>query len=52
MKLEIEITESDIELFKDIVYKNKSVTWEYQLDSGEPIKVEFISEEEKEQRDA
>ena len=50
MKIEVEITEGDIELFRDIVYNNDTLDWQYDTAEGVPIDVEFISEDELEQR--
>jgi len=45
-KLEIVITECDLEDFNNIVYNNKNIHWSYPLDGVGLIDVEFISEQE------
>lgn len=50
IKIEVGITENDIEMFKDIVYKNQRIKWDYESKTGEIVKIEFISEDEMEQR--
>lgn len=52
MKIEIELTAYDVEIeFMDVVRRNETVEWYYDTAEGVPIDVEFISEDEKEQRD-
>ena len=48
LHIDIDITESDIEtVFKEIVYNNKTETWEYIDSSGKfSISVRFMNEEE------
>lgn len=50
-EINIPITEYDLELFKDIVYKNEELYWEFETQDGELIQVNFMSEDELEQRE-
>ena len=41
--IEIDITEGDIELFKDVVYDGEIIEWSFEeINTGEEIKVRFI----------
>ena len=50
MKIEIPITEFDIELFKDMLVDNETINWEFKSDTGEMVHVELMSEDELKQR--
>jgi len=49
-KIEVVVTEDDLECFKDVVYHNNSMIWQYNLENGEPVDIEFVSEDESSQR--
>ena len=49
-KLVIELTECDLEEFKNVVYNNKSLKWDYTIDGVGDVEVEFIPEDEAFQR--
>lgn len=48
-KVQIELTENDIELFKDLVNKHiKEVIWEFECEiTGEPVSIRLIKEEQE-----
>ena len=49
-KINIPITECDLEELKDVVYSNSTIHWSFDTEEGETIQVEFMSEDELEQR--
>lgn len=49
-EINIPITEYDLEEFKDVVYMNLSFNWSFDTQDGETIQVNFMSEDELEQR--
>jgi hypothetical protein len=49
--INIPITDWDLGEFRDIVYKNKSFQWSFDTEYGEKIWVNFMSEDELEQRE-
>jgi hypothetical protein len=49
-KLEIQITENDIEEFKEMLKYNTTITWQYKTDDDKLIDIEFMSEDECFQR--
>ena len=49
--INIPITEYDLGDFRDIVHKNKSFQWSFDTEYGEKIWVNFMSEDELEQRE-
>jgi len=49
-EINIPITEYDLEEFKDVVYMNLSFDWSFTTDDGDTIQVNFMSEDELEQR--
>ena len=49
--IEIPITEYDIEMFKDVAYDDSSFQWSFDTEYGERIWVDFMSEDELEQRE-
>jgi len=49
--INIPITDWDVGEFRDIVYKNKSFQWSFDTEYGERIWVNFMSEDELEQRE-
>ena len=51
MKIEIDLTENDLEAFKEMLQKNETITWFFEEEEGRTIEVVFMSEDEKEQRD-
>ena len=51
-KIELAIDESDLKGFEDIVYKNKNIHWHVPLKGVGLVDIEFISEDEYEQREA
>lgn len=51
-RLEVVITESDLEDLKRIVYENSSIHWEKSLDGVGFIDIELISQDEYIQREA
>jgi hypothetical protein len=47
----IPISESDLDLFKDIVYDNSTIEWSFPTEKdGEWIDIVFMSDDEHEQR--
>ena len=50
-EINISITEYDLEELKDVVYMNLSFNWSFDTQDGETIQVNFMSEEELEQRE-
>lgn len=48
--VDIPISESDLEDFKDIIYKNDTITWIFKDKEGNDIELRFMSEDECEQR--
>lgn len=50
-EINIPITEYDLEMFKDIVYHNTTERWSFDTQDGETIQVNFMSEDELEQRE-
>ncbi|BCD92254.1 hypothetical protein fh0823_23930 [Francisella halioticida] len=51
-KIELVITEHDLEEFKGIVYHNDNMHWSADLDNVGAVDVEFISQDEYLQREA
>ena len=49
--INIPITEYDLEEFKDVVNHNTSFQWSFDTEYGEKIWVNFMSEDELEQRE-
>ena len=50
-EINIPITEYDLEEFKDVVYMNSSFDWSFITDDGDTVQVNFMSEDELEQRE-
>lgn len=50
-QINIPITEYDLEDFKSVVYNNTCFDWSFTTDDGETIQVNFMSEDELEQRE-
>lgn len=50
-EINIPITEYDLEKFKDVVYSNETVEWSFETQDGETILVNFMTEDELEQRE-
>jgi len=46
--IEVPISESDIELFKDLVYNNEEFNWTFSSYNGTQINILFIREKEEE----
>ncbi len=49
-EINVPISEYDLEEFKDVVYMNSSFNWVFETKDGESIQVNFMNEEELEQR--
>ena len=49
-KIDIPITKEDLRLFLDVVVKNKTLKWSFPTDKGTMINIEFMTEDEHEQR--
>lgn len=49
-RIEIPITEYDLEELKKIVYENEVVEWTFPADDGEDIEIHLMSEEEYDKR--
>ena len=49
--IDVPITEYDLESFKSIVYDNDSFEWTFETDKGQHITLNFMSEDEAEQRE-
>lgn len=41
-KVVVDITECDIDEFKNVVYRNRSFSWVFPTTDGEDIEIEFI----------
>lgn len=50
-EINVPITEYDLEEFKDVVYMNLSFKWSFITDDGDRIQLNFMSEDELEQRE-
>jgi hypothetical protein len=50
MRVEVPITEYDLEALKEVVYNNDLMEWTFLTEGGKEITIEFMSEDEYEQR--
>jgi len=50
-EINIPITEGDLEKLKSVVYGHLSFSWRFETEDGETIQVNFMSEDELEQRE-
>jgi len=50
-KLEIDLTEDDINEFYAMLHNNETITWTFNTANGQKIDIEFMSTDEKEERD-
>ena len=49
--IDVPISEYDLESFKSIVYDNDSFEWTFETNKGQYITLNFMSEDEAEQRE-